>query len=182
MITAAQLAKIYDRPENLIAPFLPPLRMALTEFRINTPKRIAAFVAQIGHESGGFRYMHEIADGAAYDMANNPRLAKTLGNTEPGDGPRFKGRGVIQITGRANYQRYGDLLGIDLVNFPDRAADPEVAFRVAASYWNTHNLSDYADRDEFDKITKVINGGLNGKTDRDRLYARALEVLGGATS
>jgi predicted chitinase len=152
---------------------LPHLNAAMAEAGINTPKRQAAFLAQLAHESGEFRYMEEIASGAAYEGRTD------LGNTQPGDGTRFKGRGPIQLTGRANYQAASQALGIDLVNNPTRAADPDVGFRTAAWFWNSRNLNSHADAGNFDAITYRVNGGYNGKAERDAYYARALQVLGG---
>jgi len=152
---------------------MPHLNRAMQEAGINTPQRQAAFLAQLAHESGEFRYMEEIASGAAYEGRGD------LGNTQPGDGVRFKGRGPIQLTGRANYAAASQALGIDLVNNPTRAADPDVGFRTAAWYWNNRNLNSYADAGNFDAITYRVNGGYNGKAERDAYYNRALQVLGG---
>jgi putative chitinase len=178
--------KIYDQQLRALAPLVPtaklvaylgPLNAALTEFGINTPARVIAFMAQILHESGRLRYLEEIASGEAYDMSVNPRLAKTLGNTELGDGPRFKGRGVIQLTGRANYKAAGKALGLDLVKNPEKVAEPSLAFRVAGWYWSKHGLNEVADTGDFDRITRTINGGLNGKADRDALFVLCSKVL-----
>ncbi len=152
---------------------LPHLNNAMQEAGINTPRRQAAFLAQLAHESGEFRYMEEIASGAAYEGRTD------LGNTQPGDGVRFKGRGPIQLTGRSNYRAAGQALGIDLENNPTRAADPDVGFRTAAWFWNSRNLNSHADAGNFDAITYRVNGGYNGKASRDAYYARALQVLGG---
>jgi predicted chitinase len=151
---------------------LPHLNAAMAEAGINTPQRQAAFLAQLAHESGEFRYMEEIASGAAYEGRTD------LGNTEPGDGMRFKGRGPIQLTGRSNYRAAGQALGIDLENNPTRAAEPDVGFRTAAWFWNSRNLNQHADAGNFDAITYRVNGGYNGKASRDAYYARALQVLG----
>jgi predicted chitinase len=159
--------------ESRAQQMLPHLNAAMREAGINTPLRQAAFLAQLAHESGEFRYMEEIASGAAYEG----RL--DLGNTQPGDGVRFKGRGPIQLTGRSNYRAAGQALGIDLENNPTRAADPDVGFRTAAWFWNSRNLNSYADAGNFDAITYRVNGGFNGKASRDTYYARALQVLGG---
>ncbi|MEO5741339.1 MAG: glycoside hydrolase family 19 protein, partial [Vicinamibacterales bacterium] len=108
-------------------------------------------------------------------------LAANLGNSEAGDGRRFKGRGPIQITGRANYRRFGDLLGTDLVAEPARAALPELAFRVAGLFWSKKGLNELADRatpDAFREITRRINGGFNGLVDRQKFYAVACTELG----
>lgn len=151
--------------------YLPYLNKAMIEADINTPERQAAFLAQLAHESGGLQYMEEIASGAAYEGRAD------LGNTQPGDGVRFKGRGPIQLTGRSNYEAAGRALGIDLVNNPERAADPDVAFRVAAWYWNSRDLSAYADRGDFSGITYRINGGYNGAAERVAYWETAKDVL-----
>lgn len=134
--------------------FLSPLNQAMEDHNINTPMRIAHFLAQIAWESGSLKYVEEIASGAAYEGR------KDLGNTEPGDGVRFKGRGLIQITGRANYKKYGDSLGLDFTHdWKWRlVAEPFYAADSAAWFWETHGLNELADKDEFTKITKIING------------------------
>ena len=162
---------------------LPFLRAAIAEFAIGTPARVAAFLAQLAHESGQLRFMEEIWGPTDAQKRYEPpsALATKLGNTEPGDGKRFKGRGPIQITGRANYRRFGGLLGVDLVSEPPRAAVPDLAFRIAGLFWATNGLNELADRasaDAFREITKRINGGLNGLADRERFYAVARAVLG----
>lgn len=127
---------------------------------INTPLRLAHFLAQVAHESGGFRYMEEIASGAAYEGRAD------LGNTETGDGKRYKGRGPIQCTGRANYRKYGRLLGIDLERHPEILSTPSLGLLVGCLYWRENGLNALADRDDTLAITKRINGGLNGIADR----------------
>jgi putative chitinase len=151
--------------------YLPHLNRAMAEAGINTPQRKAAFLAQLAHESGEFRWMEEIASGAAYEGRRD------LGNTQPGDGVRFKGRGPIQLTGRSNYTAASRALGIDLVSNPTRAADPDVGFRTAAWFWNTRNLNSYADAGNFREVTRRINGGYNGLAAREAYYHRALNVL-----
>ena len=162
--------------------FLPFLQAALTEFAIEAPARTAAFLAQLAHESGQFRFMEEIWGPTAAQRRYEPvsTLATNLGNTQAGDGRRYKGRGPIQITGRANYKRFGDLLSVDLVSEPARAALPEIAFRIAGLYWQKKGLNELADRvtdDAFREITRRINGGFNGLEDRRRFYAVARNVL-----
>lgn len=105
-------------------------------------------------------------------------LAAKLGNVHPGDGFRYRGRGPIQLTGRANYVKYGRWLGVDLESDPDLAELPHVAFLTAALYWANHGLNDMADIREFIMITKAINGGINGLADRQRYYLTAKRVLG----
>lgn len=151
---------------------LPFLNAAMAEGNINTPRRQAAFLAQLAHESGQLRYFEEIASGAAYEGRRD------LGNTQPGDGVRFKGRGPIQLTGRANYTAASRALGVDLVSNPHLAATPEIGFRIAQWFWNSRGLNAYADAGNFDAITYRVNGGYNGKAARDAYYARARQVLG----
>ena len=134
--------------------------------------RLAHFMGQCAHESGGFRYMEEIASGAAYEGR------KDLGNTEPGDGRRYKGRGPIQLTGRANYRTFGRLLGLDFESHPEMVAYPSVGLLVALAYWDERGLNALADRDDLVGITRKINGGTNGIEDRRRLTARAKSLLG----
>ncbi len=152
--------------------YLPHLNNAMREAGITTRNQKAAFLAQLAHESGQFRYMEEIASGAAYEGRRD------LGNTQPGDGVRFKGRGPIQLTGRANYTAAGKALGLDLVNNPKQAATPEVGFRTAAWFWNTRGLNSLAEAGNFREVTRRINGGFNGLADREMYYRRALTVLG----
>lgn len=122
--------------------------------------RLIHFLAQLAHESGNFRYMEEIASGAAYEGR------KDLGNTQAGDGKRFKGRGPIQLTGRANYRKYGQQLGIDFENNPAIVAIPSVGLLVACKFWSDNGLNELADKDDVVSITKRINGGTNGLSDR----------------
>jgi putative chitinase len=151
---------------------LPYLNQAMVEGGINTPARQAAFLAQLAHESCGLTAFEEYASGAAYEGRED------LGNVYAGDGVRYKGRGPIQLTGRANYRAAGEALGIDLENNPTRAADPDVGFKTAVWFWNSRNLNRYADSGNFDAITYRVNGGYNGKASRDEYYARAKQVLG----
>lgn len=171
-VTPDQLQKIVPGlTAQRAAEVAPHLNRAMAEAGIDTPQRKAAFIAQLAHESGGFKHMEEIASGRQYEGRRD------LGNTQPGDGERFKGRGFIQVTGRANYTAASKALGEDFVNHPERAATPENAARIAAWYWNSRGLNELADKGNFDGITKRINGGFNGKADRDRYHARALDAL-----
>ena len=172
-ITVEQLRRIMPNLTTTLAGrYLPLLNAAMNEAGITTPKRRAAFLAQVAHESGQLRFFEEIASGAAYEGRRD------LGNVRPGDGRRFKGRGPIQLTGRTNYRAAGRALGIDLENNPTRAATPEVGFRVAAWYWRTRGLNELADQGDFREITRRINGGFNGLADRQQFWARARSVLG----
>jgi putative chitinase len=155
-----------------MAVFLEALNDAMQEFGISeNVDRETAFLAQVAHESGGFRYVCELASGDAYENRRD------LGNTEPGDGPRFKGRGLIQITGRANYQNCGAALGLDLVANPGLLESPGLACRSAGWFWSTRGLNELADKGDFLRITKRINGGTNGWPDRLAYFERAKEVL-----
>lgn len=151
---------------------LPHLNTAMKENGIDTPKKAAAFLAQLAHESGELRYFEELASGSAYEGRRD------LGNTQPGDGVRFKGRGPIQLTGRANYEAAGKALGLDLVNNPELATRPDVAFKVAGWYFKSRGLNELAEKGDFQEITRRINGGTNGAADRNAKYAVALQAMG----
>jgi putative chitinase len=171
-VSLGQLKKIMPHLSDAKArQVLPHLNKAMVEAKINTPKRQAAFLAQLAHESGELRYFEEIASGRAYEGRRD------LGNTHPGDGVRYKGRGPIQLTGRSNYRAAGKALGIDLEGHPKRAADLDVGFRTAAWFWNSRGLNKYADSGNFREITHRINGGYNGLSSREAFYRRALNVL-----
>lgn len=172
MITGAQLQSIMPFAKARIPSFVAPLNGAMHEFHINSPIRQAAFIAQIAHESGELRYVEEIASGIAYEYR------KDLGNTQPGDGMKFKGRGLIQITGRNNYYECGKALGVDLVTQPELLETNDLACRSAAWFWASHGLNDLADKGDFERITKRINGGLNGYQERLAYHARAKTALG----
>jgi putative chitinase len=134
---------------------------------------MAAFLGQVLHESGCFRYVHELASGEAYEGRAD------LGNTQKGDGPRFKGRGLIQVTGRSNYEKVSKALygGQQLLETPDLLATPENAVRSAYWFWDTHNLNELADAGDYEKITRRINAGMNGWAERKMFYDRALKVF-----
>jgi putative chitinase len=183
MLTTEQLQAIMPLlPAAKRATLFPFLSAAVNEFGIDQPARTAAFLAQLAHESAQFRFMEEIWGPTAAQRRYEPpgKLAGDLGNTDAGDGRRFKGRGPIQITGRANYRRFGDLLGLDLVSGPEQAALPDVAFRIAGLYWSKKGLNELADRvtaEAFREITRRINGGFNGLAERERFYETAKAVL-----
>ena len=174
MITLDQLRSIIPFAGTRAATFLAPLNAAMAEFGINTTARQTAFLAQIAHESGSLRYVREIASGVAYEGRED------LGNTEPGDGERFRGRGLIQITGRANMAEcsvalYGDPM--TLIDHPEFLELPVQACRSAAWFWESRGLNDLADKGAFERITRRINGRLKGLADRLEFYERAKKVL-----
>jgi putative chitinase len=150
--------------------FYQPVLDRMQAAGIDTPLRMAHFLAQTGHESGDLLYTEELASGQAYEGRAD------LGNTQPGDGPRFKGRGLIQLTGRANYAAYGASIGQDLTidgNWTKIATDPSLAVDVACWFWTKRNLNSFADNDDLQTVTKRINGGLNGLPDRQEHLERA---------
>ena len=180
MITENQLMQILPNlPALRRQLLLPHLNAALTHYALDTWLRTAAFIAQLAHESGEFRWMEEIWGPTPAQRRYEPvgDLATRLGNTRPGDGKRFKGRGPIQITGRFNYQRFGGLLGLDLVGEPALAARPDVAFDTAGLFWMSNGLNELADARQFVTIMRRINGGTNGLADRQKYYERAKAVL-----
>jgi putative chitinase len=138
---------------------------------LNTPLRQAHFLSQLAHESAGFRTTTEFASGKAYEGR------KDLGNTQPGDGVRFKGRGLIQVTGRQNYAQMGKLLGQDFVADPKLAAAFPWAALTAAEYWKSRNINRAADKDDVRTVTRLINGGFNGLDDRIKYLAKAKDAL-----
>lgn len=172
MITAEQL-KTIARYASLatVNKYLQALNDTMAKYEINTPLRMAHFLAQILHESGSLRYHEEIASGSAYEGRTD------LGNFQEGDGIKFKGRGLIQLTGRANYKSYGDYVGEDLEAHPELVATPKYAADAAGWFWSIKHLNTYADQDDVIAITKKVNGGLNGFADRKEILGRAKKEL-----
>jgi putative chitinase len=171
MITLDQLKQILPLSGRRASTFCQPLNDAMAEFDINTPARQASFIAQVGHESGQFIYVRELASGAAYEGR------KDLGNTQLGDGIRFKGRGLLQITGRANYAKCGTALGVDLIEHPELLEVPALACRSACWFWKTHGLNELADAGDQRAVTKRINGGYNGLAERLAFFEVAQKVI-----
>ncbi|QHJ81282.1 MAG: hypothetical protein [Caudoviricetes sp.] len=173
---ASTLAAAMNIPLVRAQKWAPALSVAMGGGLINTRFRQASFLAQIGHESGSLVYTKELG-GASYFAKYDGR--KDLGNTQAGDGARFCGRGLIQVTGRANYAKASQaLFGDDrLLKNPELLEQPEWAAKSAVWYWTTRNLNALADQDRFTGITKAINGGTNGLEDRKARYRLALSVL-----
>ena len=178
-ITAQQLLQILPNAGQSAGVFVSVLNTAMNHYQIVGLKRVAAFIAQIGHESGQFHYVRELGNDRYLSKYDTGSLAKRLGNTPEadGDGQKYRGRGLIQITGRANYAECGEALGLDLINYPELLEKPQHACMSAAWFWASRGLSTLADAGSFSKITSRINGGQNGAADRQALYARALKVL-----
>jgi putative chitinase len=145
------------------------------QYGINSPLRLAHFIAQACEETMGFKYLREIWGPTPAQTRYEGRV--DLGNTHPGDGHLYLGRGIFDLTGRANYVRVGRALGIPLETQPELASDPTVAVRVACYYWQSHNISAMADADDIEKVTRAVNGGLNGFADRKMYYERAHKIL-----
>lgn len=153
------------------------VRAACLEFGIVGPVRIAAFLAQVGHESGGFVWTRELWGPTTAQKRYEGRA--DLGNTQPGDGFRFRGRGLIQITGRDNYQRAAAGLGVDVVADPQLMEERALAARSAAWWWKMHGCNQLADGGDFVALTKRINGGTNGLADRQARWELAKKAIAG---
>lgn len=200
-ITQQQLLKILPNAGPVAGVFVSALNDAMSRFNIQGPLRVAAFLAQIGHESGQLRTLVEnlnySAEGlvrtwpkrfnlvTATAVARKPEqianivYASRLGNgpAVTGDGWRYRGRGLIQVTGWVNYQACGSALSLDLIAKPELLERPAYAALSAAWYWSSNGLNALADAGQFESITRKVNGGLNGHADRLTIYTRALEVL-----
>lgn len=194
MLTLGQLKEATCAKSAYALKFLPYVIETCDRFSINNPSRILNFLAQVGHESGGLFYTEELASGSAYEGR------KDLGNTQKGDGVRFKGRGLIQITGRANYKAVSLALGTDFITNSTFLGGKNVtkcnevqlknAVESAGWFWNSKNLNAMADQMDitknidtgnnlvvFKKITKTINGGYNGLPDRLNRYKSGLQYF-----
>ena len=193
-MTLGQIKETTCSSTTNAAKFMDAINVTCEKFQINTPIRQLCFLAQVGHESGSLFFTEELASGAAYEGRKN------LGNTQPGDGIRFKGRGLIQITGRANYKAVGDALAVDLIKNPTllggknvNMCSPDQLINAAMSagwFWNSRKLNDLADKiniskpvdtganlDNFVLITKKINGGTNGLHDRLNRYKAGVKFF-----
>jgi putative chitinase len=182
--------------------WLQPLLEAFQRFDINTSARQAAFIGQCAHESGNFKTLEENLNYSAESLcrvwpgrfphvdmaqeyARNPSkiankvYAARIGNGDEasGDGWRYHGRGLIQLTGKDNYRRAGEALGVDLLSDPNKAAEPEYACLTAGWYWKTHGLNELADQREYEAMTVKINGGLIGLDDRIARIDHAMQVI-----
>lgn len=173
LITKTQLARIWNCSESVIYDYeITELNKCLNQFQITTVNRLRHFISQISHESGGGRYKKELASGDAYEGR------KDLGNTQPGDGRKYKGAGYIQLTGRANYQAFANFIndpkvmeGVDYVadNYP---------FTSAGFWWMNNKMNALCDRNPtVEEVTRRVNGGLNGLSDRKKYFGRCLDVI-----
>jgi len=198
-ITQQQLLQILPQARQVAGFFVPALNAAMARFKINSPVRMSAFIAQVGHESGQMTRMVENLNYSAdqlqavwpnrFDAALAAQVARKpeqianiayggrMGNKLPGDGWKYRGRGLIQLTGANNYRGAGVALGLDLVNHPELVEQPETAALVAGWFWQSNGLNELADSGQFAKITRTINGGLIGQAERVALRDLAAKVL-----
>lgn len=174
-MNAEQLAQATGAKLDAATRWLPTITAAMAEFGITTPERKAMFLAQIGHESGSLRFTEEIWGPTPTQKTYEGRV--NLGNTVQGDGYRFRGRGLVQTTGRFNYLKTGEALGLDLIGYPELLKEPTAAARSAAWFWQSHGCNAFADAGDNVGCTKRINGGFNGLDDRNKRYAAAKAAI-----
>ena len=176
MITKEILKQISPRAnDRIIADLENFLDKFLETYGINTYLRVCHFLAQAAHESDGFKTLREYW--GPTPAQNRYEGRATLGNTRNGDGKRFMGRGIFQLTGRANYRQFGQAIGVDLENNPELAESPEISVHTAVEYWKNRKLNPLADQDDIEKITRKINGGLNGFEDRKKYLDIAKRII-----
>ncbi|WP_419757404.1 peptidoglycan-binding protein [Acidisoma sp.] len=159
------------RQAAIMAGMAAPVASTLAGHSIDTPLRVAHFLAQVAHESDGFCTTEEYSDGRAYEGRRD------LGNVQPGDGPRYKGRGLIQLTGRMNYASVGEALGLDLVGDPLSVNDPVTYLLVACQFWTRLKINAHCDADDLYAVTRLVNGGLNGLESRLAYLTRAKTLI-----
>jgi len=168
-----RIASLRKTPDSILGQYIKPMQEALHRFSIRSPRAVAAFLATVAHESGGFRHVEEIADGKAYEG----RL--DLGNTVAGDGPRFKGKGLIQLTGRGHVQALADYYGMSLDQAEAWLVTPEGASYSAAWYFafRRPECLRQAEANDFAGVTRAVNGGMNGWDDRKTRYDALMAAL-----
>lgn len=169
-VTVRDVKRLAPRADNAVAEGIEKHAGLLARYNIDTPLRVAHFMAQLAHESAGFRTTREYHDGSNYEGRRD------LGNTEPGDGKRFRGRGLIQLTGRANYREAGGALGRNLVGHPEHVEQFPLALEVSCWFWQARDINDAADQDDVVAVTRRINGGTNGLNDRKRYLRIAKQI------
>jgi putative chitinase len=173
-LTAQQLQAIMPKLDAARASsFAKPLGDAMKEFEINTPKRRAAFLAQVASESNELTFLEQLMGNPAADDGR-----ADLGNTVPGDGRKYKGRGPLMVAGRANYKAAGQALKVDLLDKPELMAKPEVGSRAAAWYWKVNGLNELADRGDIRAMTRKVHGDLAYLDARAKFYKQAKAVFG----
>ena len=183
-IRTEELADIASRPRGSVRQYVGAINETMAQYEIDTLLRQAHFLAQIIHESGSLHYMEEIWNPDQVPAQRRYDIRTDLGNTpeRDGDGYRYRGRGVIQLTGRGNYRRYNETTELDVVAEPHLVAEPPLCMDVAGWYWDQYGLNRWADRDDVITITEKINGGHNGLAHRSDLLDRAKRILRGRPS
>ena len=174
-LTAQQIQKSTGARADRAVAFTAHINEALEVFQINTPARAAAFLAQVGHESGGLRWLTELWGPTPAQTRYEGR--KDLGNVQTGDGFKYRGRGLIQTTGRHNYTVTGKALNLDLVSNPGLLSLPQNAAMSAGYFWESNGLNEMADTGSVERVTRRVNGGVNGLHERIALHTAALQVL-----
>lgn len=181
MITAHLIRRLAypEMPQALVDVWTMKLGAACQTAQIGSPQRLSHFLAQVTHESGGFRWMQEIWGPTPAQLRYEGRL--DLGNTQPGDGRRYMGRGPLQLTGRINYRTTGHRINMPLEDQPELASQIGVGSLTACDFWTAHDLNRLADQGGATMvrtITRIVNGGLNGLQDRQRRFLQACQILG----
>lgn len=178
-VTREQILAIMPNAKDKVDAFLPYINVYAEVFHIDTPKRMAHFLAQIAHESGELRYTKELGNRNYFRKYDVGKLKNILGNLKDGDGYKYRGRGLIQITGRANYQAYQNSKYCtgDIMENPQLLELSLGATKSAMWWWWKHDLNKLADSDSFLAITKIINGGTNGLESRRKFLTRAKKVF-----
>lgn len=181
MITSEQLKQICatKNGKSQAEKFASLLNEIMPNWGIDTPQRQAMFIAQVLHESGEFRYLAELGSDEYLAYLDTGKIAKRLGNTPEadGDGQFYKGRGLIQITGKDNYRKCGQALQLPLVQKPELLEIPRHAVASACWFWQSHNLNKHADLNAITACSIAINGGTNGLEHRKSYWRKALEVI-----
>ncbi|QRY95395.1 glycoside hydrolase family 19 protein [Sphingomonas paucimobilis] len=174
-VTLAALLSRLGAPAGTAGPLAQGVAALEGAVILDTGLRLAHFLAQSGHETLGFTRMVEIWGPTPAQRRYEGRT--DLGNVRAGDGYRYRGRGVLHVTGRDNYRRFGAIVGVDIESQPERAAEPAIAMALGGAYWTSRRINAAADRDDVEAVTRLINGGLNGLDDRIKRLARAKALL-----
>lgn len=180
IITETQLLKVIPKSASKVKIYVPVINKYADTFGIDTPLRLSHFIAQCLHETSEFVHVRELGNEAYCRKYEVGKLAKMLGNTQKGDGYKYKGRGLLQLTGRANYQAYQDskYCNGDIIANPNLLEQPIGAVKSAMWYWMKRGLNRLADKDDFLGVTKAINGGTNGLESRRRYLTKCKAAFG----